>query len=206
MRERHCSCHELLLVSASDEFLDVVCIPNKELACIKCAKSECMLTCKSDHGDSLPDTKGNPRGDTPVKTLHAVLLVNVCERAKHASLHCRCALGHRLHLQVAKAETFSKFAQTLSDQAFAPSLTSTRTTSMGWFHVPSAPPIELQAILSIGLSFSDSSFPLSFLTGASANRAKPILRRAKVEQSQPWAKSNRVKIARLTLTPSWCIA
>lgn len=83
-------------------------------------------------------------------------------------------------------------------------LTSTRTTSIGWFQHPSAPPRAEAATRSRVERRSPVGIPRALRIEFSAKRANPILR----ERARPLARQihralRRASRTRLTEIPSW---
>lgn len=72
-------------------------------------------------------------------------------------------------------------------------------TSIGWFQHPSAPPIELAAILSMAPSRSPSALPRALRMDCSARRANPILYTTNPTVS---AQANFIRSMH-TLIPNW---
>lgn len=124
---------------------------------------------EADHADSLPNSETDSWRDATVESLDASLLVDIRQGAlKKYQL---------LRFMTMTPETYLKtvsLAGLFTLVCFAIDCISTRTTSIGWFHVPSAPPTVEAAILSRAPKLSFSPFPRALRIPCSARRAKPM--------------------------------
>lgn len=144
---------------------------------------------KGNHAYCLPDTQANTRSNATVKTLEAVITIDVSKRVSYRQFRrsiCRSALRHRLHLQtfnelfMDRSPRYTYFDSHNLDGLIPCGQCTAWMVSVNHaedhrFHKHA--PIDELKILSMAASCSPSFLPRAERIQLSANRANPMLQR-----------------------------